>query len=165
MTEIERLNSWLHHRAIQTRNAFVQERIHGDFLEDQAKNDTDDTPHDAESKCWLSVLPVSTKAFSQIEKNTGPMPGFPNQRCTGIPAAQQWLHRATLERRENHLNAVLINFNNLMMKLRSYSQEQCQGKEFSFTKDEVEAALADTHTAFGQVSEPCAHQYPFQLLY
>ncbi|KAF7543436.1 hypothetical protein G7Z17_g10738 [Cylindrodendrum hubeiense] len=144
---IDQLDTWLHHQAIQTRNAKVQRRIHQIFTRRHSKH-IGSIMDGAEDQSLLSVLPVSTKAFWQIKNLASPMPGFQTQRCTGIPAAEQWLHYATLESREKHLDAVLANFHKLMENIWSYSKEQCKGKGSGFTKQEVESALGDTHESF-----------------
>ncbi|KPM39609.1 hypothetical protein AK830_g6943 [Neonectria ditissima] len=166
-SEIQHIDSWLRHRAIQTRNSHVEERIHEDFSErravididsdldesdDEMEDELNDEMEDEEDnkekpkeECWLRVLPISTNAFWQVENKLQPIMGFPDIRYSGIPAVEQWLHRATLESLEKHLDALLARFHNLMTNTQSYSQEHCQGIELELTKDEVESALAETH--------------------
>lgn len=155
---VEQLDTWLHHQAIQTRNANVERKIHDKFSRKHAKN-INSAMGESEDQRLLSVLPISTKAFWQVKNLSQPMAGFPTQRCTGVPAAEQWLHYATLEGREKHLDTVLANFHKLMEKVWSYSKEQCRGTESKFTKHEVESSLADAHATFGHVSAPRDVQY------
>lgn len=155
---VEQLETWLYHQAIQTRNTNVERKIHGKFSRKHAKN-INSAMDESEDQRLLSVLPISSKAFWQVKNLSQPMAGFPTQRCTGVPAAEQWLHYATLERREKHLDTVLANFHKLMEKAWSYSKEQCRGTESKFTKHEVESSLADAHATFGLVSVPRDVQY------
>lgn len=104
----------------------------------------------------LPILPVSTRAFWQLEGNEKPMAGFPTQTCTGVPAAEKWLHRATLAKREKHLDETLDGYQNLMTMMRIYSATNGQDGDFDFTRSEVDAALAETHAFYTNVSSIAA---------
>ncbi|CZR42561.1 uncharacterized protein FPRO_09864 [Fusarium proliferatum ET1] len=144
------LRNWLHHQAIQTRNNRVKQRLRGDFARRQRNLDDRDNARQSQSEgqYFLPILPVSTRAFWQLEKEDVKMLGFPSQVFTGVPAAEQWLHRATLKKREKHLDELLDRYQNLMTMMQIYSAPNGQDGRFDFTRSEVEDALADTHTTY-----------------
>jgi hypothetical protein len=152
--EMNYTRDWIHHRAIQTRNARVMKRLRADFATRQGRlgHGKDSEKPQADTEYVLPILPVSTRAFWQLESNETPMAGFPNQTYTGIPAAEQWLHRATLAKREKHLDETLDGYQNLMTMMRIYSATNGQDGDFNFTRTEVEGALADTHAFYTEVS-------------
>ncbi|OBS23368.1 hypothetical protein FPOA_03917 [Fusarium poae] len=148
--ETNYVRDWIHHRAIQTRNARVIKRLRADFSMRQSRIDNGKTPekHQQESEYILPILPVSTRAFWQLESNENPMPGFPNKAYTGVPAAEKWLHLATLAKREKHLDETLDGYQNLMTMMRIYSATNGQDGDFDFTRSEFDEALAETHTFY-----------------
>lgn len=80
------------------------------------------------------------------------MAGFPSDRFTGVPFAEQWLHRATLSKREKHLDEVLEEYQNLFTMMQIYSSPNGQEAKFSFTREQVEEVLAETHKLYTKVS-------------
>lgn len=131
------------------------ERIRANFASRQRCDNGDTvTQSQSEQDYVLPILPVSTKAFWQLEKNKGTCEGFPSKNFTGVPAAEQWLHRATLSKREKHLDETLDEYQSLMAMMRIYSQTSGQDGDFDFTRAEVEDAVANTHDLFGRVSIP-----------
>jgi hypothetical protein len=148
------LRDWLYHRAIQTRNTRVMNRLCADFASKHNRHDESEAPAQSQSEheYVLPILPVSTRAFWQLENNDVPMTGFPNQMFTGVPAAEQWLHQATASKRERHLDGVLDAYQNLMTMMRIYSQTNGQDGDFGFTRFQVEEALAETHDIYQRVS-------------
>ncbi|RGP59817.1 GTPase slip-gc [Fusarium sporotrichioides] len=162
-TETKYIRDWIHHRAIQTRNARVIKRLRADFALRQKRMDNEKAPNHSQldSEYLLPILPVSTRAFWQLESNDSPMPGFPDQTYTGIPAVEKWIHRATLVKREKHLDETLDGYQNLMTMMRIYSATKGQDGDFDFTRSEVEAALADTHNFYlkklrSKLTEACS---------
>ncbi|KAH7478006.1 hypothetical protein IWW34DRAFT_901585 [Fusarium oxysporum f. sp. albedinis] len=150
--EMAYLKDWLHHRASQTRNRRVKERMRDDFITRQAEYD-DVVPGQRSQnrqEYVLPIFPVSTKAFWQLQNNDAPLEGFPSVRFTGIPAAEQWLHRATLSKREKHLDETLYGYQSLMTMMRIYSQTSGQDGNFNFSRPEVESAVAKTHQIFAK---------------
>lgn len=158
--EMSYIRDWIHHRAIQTRNTRVMKRLRNDFARRQSELGHSEQPH-AYSEYVLPILPVSTRAFWQLENNEPPMAGFPNQIYTGVPAAEQWLHKATLGKREKHLDETLDEYRNLMARMDLYSGINGEDGNFKFTRDEVEGALADTHAFYTQASLLELHPSPF----
>ncbi|KAM0351869.1 hypothetical protein ACHAPU_002382 [Fusarium lateritium] len=148
--EMTYLRDWLHHQAFQTRNARVTNRLRSDFASRHNRHDDSDVPSQSQNdhEYLLPILPVSTRAFWQLENNDIPMAGFPNQLFTGVPAAEQWLHQATARKRERHLDGVLDGYQNLMTMMRIYSQTNGQDGDFRFTRSQVEDALAETHDIY-----------------
>ncbi|KAF4338652.1 GTPase SLIP-GC [Fusarium beomiforme] len=149
-TQMSYVRDWLHHRAVQTRNARVMQRIRTDFDRRQRSLDEADITRrpQREEEYVLPILPVSTRAFWQLRSNDVPMSGFPNQRFTGVPAAVQWLHRATSGKREKHLDEVLEGYQNLMTMMQIYSSPNGQDGRFDFTRAQVEEILAETHAKY-----------------
>ncbi|KAM0446261.1 hypothetical protein ACHAQK_001178 [Fusarium lateritium] len=148
--ELLYLQDWLHHQASQTRNRRVMERMRANFASRQRCYDGDTVAQSqSEQDYLLPILPASTKAFWQLEKNDGHYEGFPSKVFTGIPAAEQWLHRATLSKRETHLDETLDGYQSLMAMMRTYSQTSGQDGDFNFTRSEVEDAVDNTHNLFG----------------
>ncbi|KAF5254162.1 hypothetical protein FANTH_1044 [Fusarium anthophilum] len=150
--EIEYLKHWFHHRASQTRNRRVKKRMCDDFAIRQAEFDgiapSQTSQHRQEYV--LPIFPVSTKAFWQLQGNEAPLEGFPSIRFTGVPAAEQWLHRATLSKREKHLDETLDGYQSLMTMMKIYSQTSGQDGNFDFNRPEVESAVAKTHECFAK---------------
>ncbi|KAF5611203.1 GTPase SLIP-GC [Fusarium subglutinans] len=148
--EMSYIRDWLHHRAIQTRNKRVKQRIRADFDRRQRNLDDRDNVRQSqtEGEYVLPILPVSTRAFWELEKNELKMLGFPSQVFTGVPAAEQYLHRATLKKREKHLDELLDRYQNLMTMMQIYSAPNGQDGRFDFTRSEVENALANTHATY-----------------
>ncbi|KAJ4009644.1 hypothetical protein NW752_009231 [Fusarium irregulare] len=149
-TETTYLHDWLHHRAYQTRNARVMERLRANFAMRQTRLDEGNTPVKprAAPEYVLPILPVSTRAFWQLESTETPMPGFPSLIYTGVPAAEKWLHQATLAKREKHLDETLDGYQNLMTMMRIYSATNGQNGDINLTRSEVENALAETHAFY-----------------
>ncbi|KAL3600183.1 hypothetical protein FPOAC2_04414 [Fusarium poae] len=171
--EMNYTRDWIHHRAIQTRNARVIKRIRTDFNARQSRLDHEQAsehPEDLELRDYeLPILPVSTRAFWQLESNDTSMPGFPNQTYTGIPAAEKWIHGATLAKREKHLDETLDGYQNLMTMMRIYSATNGQDGDFNFTRSEVEAVLAETHSFYthkmgAKLAEACIQIYKLDPL-
>ncbi|KAF5586418.1 gtpase slip-gc [Fusarium pseudocircinatum] len=149
--EMAYLKDWLHHRASQTRNRRVKERMRDDFITRQAEYD--DVPGQrpqSRQEYVLPIFPVSTKAFWQLQNNDAPLEGFPSIRFTGVPAAEQWLHRATLSKREKHLDETLDGYQSLMAMMRIYSQTSGHDGNFNFSRSQVEGAVAKTHETFAK---------------
>ncbi|XEV04322.1 hypothetical protein FSHL1_009609 [Fusarium sambucinum] len=165
---------WIYHRSIQTRNARVIKRLRADFAARQSRIDHEQASEQpqatrASSDYVLPILPVSTRAFWQLESNDTPMTGFPSQTYTGIPAAEKWLHRAILAKREKHLDETLDGYQNLMTMMRIYSATNGQDGDFNFTRSEVEAVLADTHSLYthkmgAKLAEACIEIYKLDPL-
>ncbi|RGP63852.1 GTPase slip-gc [Fusarium longipes] len=163
VTEMKYTEDWIYHRAIQTRNTRVIEQLRTNFASRQAQIDHDDAPERSQidTEYVLPILPVSTTAFWRLESKQGHMSGFPDHTYTGIPAVEQWIHRATLTKREKHLDEALMGYQNLMTMMKIYSAENSQNLETNFTRLQVEAALADTHDSFtksmgSKLSETCS---------
>ncbi|CAF3487534.1 unnamed protein product [Fusarium graminearum] len=148
--ETNYIRDWVHHRAIQTRNARVIKRLRDDFAIRQSRMDNGKVSEKPkpDAEYILPILPVSTRAFWQLEGNEKPMAGFPTQTYTGVPAAEKWLHRATLAKREKHLDETLDGYQNLMTMMRIYSATNGRDGDFDFTRSEVDAALAETHAFY-----------------
>ncbi|KAF5702645.1 gtpase slip-gc [Fusarium mundagurra] len=146
------LKHWLHHRASQTRNRRVKKRLRDDFATRQAEFDgvAPGQTFSHHQEYVLPIFPVSTKAFWQLQNNEAPLEGFPGIRFTGIPAAEQWLHRATLSKREKHLDETLDSYQSLMTMMKIYSQTSGQDGTFDFSRSEVESAVAKTHECFAK---------------
>ncbi|QPC58119.1 hypothetical protein HYE67_000350 [Fusarium culmorum] len=161
-TETNYIRDWIHHRAIQTRNARVIKRLRDDFALRQSRMDNGKVSEKPkpDAEYILPILPVSTRAFWQLESNEKPMAGFPTQTCTGVPAAEKWLHRATLSKREKHLDETLDGYQNLMTMMRIYSATNGQDGDFDFTRSEVDAALAETHAFYTNIRklDPLEHK-------
>ncbi|KLP11491.1 Uncharacterized protein Y057_10054 [Fusarium fujikuroi] len=150
--EMVYLKHWLHHRASQTRNRRVKKRMCDDFATRQAEFDgiaPGQASHHRQDYV-LPIFPVSTKAFWQLQNNEAPLEGFPNVRFTGIPSVEQWLHRATLSKREKHLDETLDGYQSLMTMMKIYSQTSGHDGTFDFNRSEVESALAKTHECFAK---------------
>ncbi|KAL4724222.1 hypothetical protein ACLX1H_008835 [Fusarium chlamydosporum] len=150
--EMVYLKNWLHHRATHTRNKRVKERMRENFAARQREfGDVGAAKKSrTEQDYVLPIHPISTKAFWELEEGGTPLDGFPNQRFTGIPAVEQWLHRATLSKREKHLDEVLDGYQSQLAMMRIYSQTNGQDGNFNFTRSEVENAVARTHAIFGE---------------
>jgi hypothetical protein len=57
----------------------------------------------------IAVLPVSSRAFRNLHlKGRSPLLGFETEEHTGIPQLAEWITHATLEKREAHANAMLV---------------------------------------------------------
>ncbi|KAL5620863.1 hypothetical protein FOBRF1_004109 [Fusarium oxysporum] len=150
--EMAYLKHWLHHRASQTRNRRVKKRMRDDFATRQAEFDGVAPGQKSQHRqdYVLPIFPVSTKAFWQLQNNEAPLEGFPSIRFTGIPSAEQWLHRATLSKREKHLDETLDGYQSLMTMMKIYSQTSGQDGTFDFNRSEVESAVAKTHQFFAK---------------
>ncbi|GKT97975.1 gtpase slip-gc [Fusarium langsethiae] len=120
--ELVYLKDWLAHRASQTRNKRVMKRMRENFAIRQR-----------------GFGEASTTKKTQNEED---------QRFTGIPAVEQWLHRATLNKREKHLDEILDGYQSQLAMMRIYSQTSGKHGDFDFTRDEVEQAVARTHSIF-----------------
>lgn len=153
--EILHLKHFIHHRAISTRNRRVMSNIRISLARNL--DDQDDMKMSVESPGELDfvlpIFPVSTRAFWELEDGQKAMHGFPTPAFTGVPAVKQWLHRATLSKREKHLDEVLDGYQSLLTMMRTYSQETGNGGDFMFTREDVDDALAATHETFDLVSE------------
>lgn len=157
--ELTYTRDWIHHRAYQTRNARVINRLRTDFARRQSRLDHGKSSEEpqADNEYVLPIFPVSTKAFWRLGSKDPPMAGFPNKVHTGVPAVEKWLHQATLSKRKKHLNETLDGYQNLMTMMRIYSATSGQDGDFNFTRSEVEAVLAETHAFYTQASSVHAH--------
>ncbi|CEI60412.1 hypothetical protein FVEN_g6553 [Fusarium venenatum] len=144
------LKDWLNHRASQTRNKRVMKRMRENFAIRQREfgDESISQKSQVEGEYVLPIYPISTTAFWQLEKGDRRLDGFPSQRFTGIPAVEQWLHRATLSKREKHLDEILDGYQSQLAMMRIYSQTSGKDGNFNFTRGEVEQAVAHTHSVF-----------------
>ncbi|KAF4426579.1 GTPase SLIP-GC, partial [Fusarium austroafricanum] len=141
--EIVDADDWFHEKASQTRNRNVSDRLQETHATRQAAlNRTDKDNHP------LPIFPVSTKAFWPLKRNKSPMQGYKTFQSTGIPDVQWWLLKATMSKREKHLDDMLGGYERLMSLMRFYSQEKGQDGNFTITRSTVENALAKTHRDF-----------------
>ncbi|QPC69512.1 hypothetical protein HYE68_000264 [Fusarium pseudograminearum] len=162
---------WIHHRAIQTRNSRVIESLRAGFDKRKSRlthGKRGRKPH-PDSSFILPILPISTRAFWQLKSNDNPMFGFPNEECTGIPAAKKWIHQATLAKREKHLDVILDRYDKLMALMRTYSATNGQDGNFNFTRSELQAILDPIHDLYtsklgSKLSEACSEIRNLNLL-
>ncbi|KAF5965973.1 hypothetical protein FBULB1_11949 [Fusarium bulbicola] len=158
--EMSYISDWLCHRAVQTRNARVIQRIRADFSRRQRNmsHGGGSRRREDEKEYQLPILPVSTRAFWQLHNRDSPMPGFPSLSFTGVPFAEQWLHRATLSKREKHLDEVLEEYQNLFTMMQIYSSPNGQDGKFNFTREQVEEVLAETHDLYANKLGATLHE-------
>ncbi|KAG9499701.1 hypothetical protein J7337_008160 [Fusarium musae] len=161
--DMSSISDWLHHRSVQTRNARVIQRIRADFARRQRNMGRGGASrqHEHQNEYQLPILPVSTHAFWQLHSGDTHMAGFPSLNFTGVPFAGQWLHRATLSKREKHLDEVLEEYQNLFTMMQIYSSPNGLDGKFNFTREQVEEVLAETHKLYTQklgatLRESCA---------
>ncbi|KAM0243175.1 hypothetical protein ACHAPO_000013 [Fusarium lateritium] len=169
--KISNIRHWIHHRAFQTRNTRVIKCLRAGFAKRQIRfnHERRSRKPQADSTFTLPIHPVSTKAFWQLKNNDSPMFGFPDQRCTGVPAVKKWIHQATLAKREKHLDAILDGYEKLMSLMRTYSATNSQYGGLNFTRSEVQAALAYTHGYYtsklsSKLAEACHEIHKLDLL-
>ncbi|UZP37113.1 hypothetical protein NXS19_004929 [Fusarium pseudograminearum] len=162
---------WIYHRAIQTRNARVIASLRAGFAKRKSRlthGKRSRKPH-PESSFILPILPISTRAFWQLKSNDNPMFGFPNEKCTGIPAAKKWIHQAISAKREKHLDVILDRYDKLMALMRTYSATNGQDGDFNFTRSELQAILTPIHDLYtsklgSKLSEACSEIRNLNLL-
>ncbi|RBR23210.1 uncharacterized protein FIESC28_03952 [Fusarium coffeatum] len=148
--EILYLKHFIHHRAISTRNRRVMSNIRTSLARNLEDKDDRKKPVQSQGELdfFLPIFPVSTRAFWELEDSQKAMDGFPTPKFTGVPAVKQWLHRATMSKREKHLDESLDGYQSLITMMRTYSQPTGHDGEFTFTRQDVEHALAATHETF-----------------
>ncbi|KAK0708182.1 hypothetical protein B0H67DRAFT_543670 [Lasiosphaeris hirsuta] len=71
----------------------------------------------------VEVIPVSATAFRDLTKRKSPV-GFPGVNYTGIPRLRQWLADTALNRREEHLDAILNSLERLFLGIQRWSKHK-----------------------------------------
>lgn len=118
--EVYTLRESLKQAAVSIRNRVVSERIQKDF---RGRLMVTKSPGNYESDVnTVKVFPTSARAFQEIRDPGGvKKTGFPTEKHTGIPQIRQWLFRATLEKREKHLDAVLNQLSGLLIRIQAWN--------------------------------------------
>lgn len=70
----------------------------------------------------LSVLPVSSKAQRGLLKKN-PWHGFPDKKATGFQALEDWIVQASLKKREEHADHILLQYAGLFDALSSWIED------------------------------------------
>jgi hypothetical protein len=146
--EMDNIDAWIHDFAFQTRNMIVRKRIQDKHAMHQASSKH--TDNSALSPC-PPIFAVSTNAFFKLLKDS-PVKGFATLDSTGIPATERWLLKATMSKREKHLDAVLRKYVDLMHLMTIYSRDNIQDVLYHVTRPSVEGVLDKTHRHFSAVS-------------
>lgn len=118
--ELLNLTESLKQTAVYIRNRSVSERIQQNFRVRRAANKP---PKDGQNfDDTIEVLPTSARAFQAI-RYPGSMKetGFQHECDTGVPQLKKWLHEATFQKREEHLNGILKCLSSLFTRIRNWS--------------------------------------------
>lgn len=103
----------------------------------------------------VDVVPISALAFRDHLKGRE-HPGFPTKRHSGIPQLQRWLADSTLERSEEHLDALLNTLRRLFQSIQHWSVTNGGDQVIQFSRDAIQDLLPRTHGQFMTVGYmPC----------
>jgi hypothetical protein len=145
--------------AMQTRNANVKERIQTDFVhrQEQLQASGPNAPAQVKEENGarapaLHVLPTSSRAYSALKGRGKPYLGIPAEMYTGVPALRQWVHRATAERREEHLDTMLSLYSSSMSGLDHWCQSQRTDHGLTMSTADAQSHLKPVHADFHAVS-------------
>jgi hypothetical protein len=72
-------------------------------------------------------------------------------RHSGIPQLRRWLEDSTLERREEHLDALLNALRRLFLSIQQWSVTNGSGQAIPFSRDIIQDLLSRTHGQFMMV--------------
>ncbi|XXG95334.1 hypothetical protein Hte_001595 [Hypoxylon texense] len=133
---------------VQARNKFLEDRIQHDFKQRQAhiasSSDGLKTTYDGS----VSVCPVSAKAFWPCVQDEDRLPGFPDERYSGIPNLAHWIRTATVSERESHANTLLHDLNNYFNMIRTWSRKEWAQSRLQVSRRWVEETIfPSTYTA------------------
>jgi hypothetical protein len=131
------------------RNTHITEAIKRDFAQRQAKL-ARDMGHNNVPDGSIDVIPVSARAFRDYLKGRE-FPGFPTPSHTGIPRLRQWFEDSTLERREEHLDALLNSLLRLFLTIQTWSDTNCGRQAVRFSREAVQELLFRTHEKYFRV--------------
>lgn len=117
--EVLALKESLKLAAVCIRNRSVSERIQKNFRLQQVVN----KPSKREQLLndTIEVFPTCARAFLGI-RFPGCMKeaGFTHESYTGIPQLKQWLHEATFNKREEHLDETLTSLSTLFTRIQNW---------------------------------------------
>ena len=155
LSAIEMASAHLKLWAIVTRNANVRRHIQANIdtryrqlLKDTA-NQTD-TAHTTEQA--VEIMPTSAKAFWTLRNDGRCEAGMPSEKHTGLPYVVQWVHKATAERREQHLDEMLERYATLTRGLSNWCNTVTAEFGSKLNIKEVEQAMKPAHREFKAVS-------------
>jgi hypothetical protein len=134
---------------IWMRNQHIMAAIKHDFTRRQTAL-AREMGHRNEDDGSVDVIPVSATAFRDHLKDREPV-GFPTKRHSGIPQLRRWLADSTLERREEHLDALLNALRRLFLSIQQWSVTNCSGQAIPFSRDIIQDLLSRTHSQFMMV--------------
>ncbi|KAI1802124.1 hypothetical protein F4811DRAFT_573467 [Daldinia bambusicola] len=122
--ELEHLDGHITFLCVQSRNKFLEGRIQHDFQRRQAEftRSERNKPRDIYDG-RVSICPTSAKAFWNCRLEDKPLPGFPDQRYSGIPSLHQWIRKATIHERESHANSILYGLLNHYNVIQIWAKE------------------------------------------
>lgn len=149
-------NTHLQYWAVNKRNSVVEDRMQENFRRQQRqftrsqKRESEDDEGQTENH--LDVLSCSSKAYWQIQNDNKPMPAFPTERYTGVPRVVQWIHSATAERREEHLNCILQSYLGSIQGLDSWCKMAKVDVPIALSPKKVENAMKKESDKLLQVS-------------
>lgn len=134
------------------RNQHIIEAIKRDFAQRQKKL-TKGMNNQSEYDGSVDVIPVSATAFRDRLKGREPL-GFLTPKHTGIPKLRQFLADATLEKREQCLDAILNTLKRLFRTIHRWSSSDAQQPNPMFSRDTIEKDLDKVYQTFRHVRFP-----------
>jgi hypothetical protein len=150
LAELRAQQKW---HCVQMRNTHITEAIKRDFAQRQEKL-ARDMGHNSAYDGSVDVIPVSATAFRHHLKGregSKEIEGFPTPFHTGIPRLRQWLEDSTLERREEHLDALLNSLLRLFLMIQAWSDRICGHHAVRFSREAVQEFLFRTHDKYFKV--------------
>lgn len=147
--EISMADEILAHWAISTRNKHVGAQIQKDFQQRMARNNAEQT-----EEPLLSIIPTSARAYWDVSKGEGHVPGLPGLVYSGVPLVRHWIHQATASKREDHLDMILNMYDAEFDAIHGWCNINSTKQEtISLTKEDVVAALTPIHEKYSQVDK------------
>ncbi|RYC55471.1 hypothetical protein CHU98_g10738 [Xylaria longipes] len=138
------LNGKIIFTCIQERNRYLRERIGSDFRKRQARLVTITPGMKGTYDGRVAVCPTSAQAFWKCKSSTERLAGFPSESYTGIPGLASWIRRATIPKREAHVDELLNRLQAQYNIIQLWSKDKCKLSDTLITKESFEEdVLAD----------------------
>lgn len=155
--EAAAIKDWLEHAAVFLRTQDITSRVQKKFQNHH--KDAASTKNTVVRDEAVEVFGISSKAYWTSKEPDGvKLPGFPDEKYSGIPRLRQWLFETTFAAREDHLDATLCKLWGLLMDIDDLAGLKSTDSQMATVADAQE--LQKIHNCFFQV---CKIPPPFFL--
>ncbi|KAI1325943.1 hypothetical protein F5Y16DRAFT_422331 [Xylariaceae sp. FL0255] len=137
--DLQNFNNKIYFLCIKMRNSRIEKMIQTFLASNHKELARNNTEMEKIYDGTVSVIPVSSTAFWAVQKKEQ-MPGFPEENYTGIPELAQWIRRATIAKREEHVNGILSRLHDQFNLVQLWSKSERGRSRIKFNREDF-----DTH--------------------